>query len=615
MTLDTLADNAYLQALLTLPAMRNPAVSPDGRLVAWTWYRAHPTTEVYLAPTDGSTGPVRLTETAENTFLVSWTPDSRAVIVQQDEGGNERDQLFRVDVDAPLAMRPLTEARPNYFIRGGDLHPDGRRLVYGANVDLSTGREIEPTWVYCHDLTSGERRVLARPVKGGYNLPSLSPDGRHVLYQRKDLHPSGIQQWLVGIDGEGDREFLNFGPDVKTFAGWLPDSSGLLFLAETPTHWRLGIRPLDGGPVRWLIDDPARTLEDAYMPYRSDRIVVVEVSDARRRCRLLDPASGAEHPLPDVAGNLVPLAPAANGTWIGQYYSAQQPADLVRFHLDDVRPERFAALGRVWERTPLGAADLAPAREFRWHSADGLPIQGWLYLPGGEPRGLIVHVHGGPTWHSENAVNPQIQYFVRRGFAVLDPNYRGSTGFGLAFMNAIKEDGWGGREQADIRAGIEALLAEGIARPGRVGITGTSYGGYSAWWAITHFPPDILAAAAPICGMTDLVVDYETTRPDLRPYSEEMLGGRPDQVPERYHERSPINHVGNIRGRLLIVQGEQDPNVNPENVRAVRAALESARVPYELLTFPDEGHGIYRRENLETLYLRLVEFFEQSFDV
>src|SRR5205807_8447062 len=114
--------------------------------------------------------------------------------------------------------------------------------------------------------------------------------------------------------------------------------------------------------------------------------------------------------------------------------------------------------------------------------------------------------------------------------------------------------------------------AGGIAEPGKVGITGTSYGGYSSWWAITHWPVEIVAAAAPICGMTDLVVDYDTTRPDLRPYSEEMMGGSPAQVPERYRERSPIHFVHQIGGHLLIVQGLRDPNVTPSNLEVVRQA-------------------------------------------
>ena len=113
--------------------------------------------------------------------------------------------------------------------------------------------------------------------------------------------------------------------------------------------------------------------------------------------------------------------------------------------------------------------------------------------------------------------------------------------------------------------------------------------------------------------MTDLIVDYETTRPDLRPYSEEMMGGNPSQAPKRYFERSPIHFVQNIHGKLLIIQGAQDPNVTPKNVSEVVEKLDAAAIAYEILSFEDEGHGIAKTENQRTLYLRLNEFFGDAF--
>jgi dipeptidyl aminopeptidase/acylaminoacyl peptidase len=275
--------------------------------------------------------------------------------------------------------------------------------------------------------------------------------------------------------------------------------------------------------------------------------------------------------------------------------------------------ETPASLTGLWDRTRLRPEDLVTAEDFSWVSVDGLEVQGWLYRTPERSTGTIVLIHGGPTSHAEDRFNAEIHYLLSRGFNVLAPNYRGSTGFGLGFQEAIKEDGWGGREQEDIRCGIEALIEAGVVEPGRVGVTGTSYGGYSAWWAITHFEPDLVAAAAPICGMTDLVVDYYATRPDLRPYSEEMMGGSPEEIPDRYRERSPIDFVKNIRGRLLIVQGLRDPNVTPDNVQAVTEALDEFGIPYELLTFEDEGHGIARPKNLRILYPHLANFFERSF--
>ena len=213
----------YLDTLLSLPSLRGAQVSRDGKWAAWTWFNTGPAADVYAAPTNGSAPPVRLTKTPENTRLISWTPDSRSVLVYQDQGGDERYQLSRIDLEQPLTMVPLTEKEPPYFLRGGNLHPNGRWLVYGANVDVATGAEIEPTWIYRHDLQTGERRVLARPEKGGYIWPVLSPLGTHVLYTRMDLHPAGEQIWLVDIEGQNDREILNFGADVKTLASWFPD--------------------------------------------------------------------------------------------------------------------------------------------------------------------------------------------------------------------------------------------------------------------------------------------------------------------------------------------------------------------------------------------------------
>jgi dipeptidyl aminopeptidase/acylaminoacyl peptidase len=603
----------YLSVLLSLPSLEFAKISKDGKWAAWTWYRTGPAADVYVAPTDGSAPPVRLTETGQDTILVSWTPDSRSVLVSQDRDGDERAQLFRVYLDQPGVMHPLTEPQPSFYLAGGQLHPNGRWLIYGANLDAGGGQEIEPTWLYRHDLETGERLPLARPQRGCYYEPHLNEQGTHILYQRNDLHPAGLQVWLVDIAGEQDREIINVGTDKKASASWLPDGQRILVLAETETHQRVGVWDLESGALRWLLDDPDRNIEAVYMPHGSEQVVVVEFEKARLLVSLLDLDTGDEMRLPPIPGSLIPLAPVGEGAWVGRYYHAQQPEDLVRFSLTDVRPESFASLTRIWERTPLRPVDLTPAESFHWRSVDGLEIQGWLYRARGEARGTVVYVHGGPTWHSEDWVNVQIQFLVSQGFHVLDPNYRGSTGFGLAYREAIKDDGWGGREQEDIRTGIEALLAAGIAEPGKVGITGTSYGGYSSWWAITHFSQELIAASAPICGMTDLVVDWETTRPDLRPYSEEMMGGSPSEVPERYRERSPLHSVDKISGQLLIVQGLQDPNVTPENVRVVRDALAGAGIGYELLTFEDEGHGIHRPANHQILYPRLAQFFAAAF--
>jgi Tol biopolymer transport system component len=228
-----------LEPLLCVPALHGPQVSPDGSWVAWSWSRLGPAADVFAAPTDRSSPPLRLTETADDTLIVSWSPDGQALVVGQDRDGDERTRLFLVRLGEPGVMEPLTEPEPNYYLRGGQV--SGRWLVYGANFDAGSGAEKEETWIYRHDLETGERKALARPRRGNYYAPQLNARGDLILYHRNDPDPAGLQVWLVDIEGRRDHEILNFGPRVKTYASWFPDGRRVLFVVETKSHRRLGV--------------------------------------------------------------------------------------------------------------------------------------------------------------------------------------------------------------------------------------------------------------------------------------------------------------------------------------------------------------------------------------
>ena len=605
-----------MDQLLSLPEILDARLSPDGHGIAFVWYRLLENADVFYVPSDASVPPVALTRTPQATSFVSWAPDSSAVILAEDHDGDERRRLFRVDLSRPGVLLPLTEDRPPYYLRGGSLHPDGKTLFYGANYDFASGQPIQSTWLYRHDLSSGERIAIARPTQPNYMVLSLNPQGDHLLYSRKDRHPAGRQVHLVDVDGREDHEILNFGSHVRVFARWMPDGESILFLSESTggraqDHRSLGIYHFPSARLRWLIDDRQRFLESAW-PTPDGMLVVDEIVASTHKPSLLDPHSGKETPFPSLPGNLIPLGRSPHGDWVARYYSAALPGEIVCFKDSIKSPQEFHSLTHLWRHTDLDPARLTPAEPFRWRSVDGLKIQGWLYRAQPNPRRAVIRIHGGPSRHAEDAFDAQIQYLVRRGFNVLAVNYRGSTGFGLKFRDAIKEDGWGGREQSDIASGAEALIHAGLARSGRIGVTGTSFGGYSAWHLITHYPPEIIAAAAPICGMADLATDYQTTRPDLRSLTEEMMGGRPDQLPEKYFARSPVNFFQLIQGSLFIVHGSLDPNVTPENLQQIRERLDAYNIPYEVLVFADEGHGIDKPANQEILYARLAEFFEKA---
>lgn len=608
---------AFLACLLKVPSIPTAYLSPDGRWVAFDWQRRHANRDVFAIATTGLHQPLALTCTPEATRIKSWARDSLSVIIAEDHNGDERYRLFRVRLAEPKLMIPLTEENPPYFLRGGALSPDGDALYYGANYDFTSGQTLEPTWMYRHDLTNGNRAVVARPTRPDWSEPFLNSAGTHLLYSRRDRHPAGRQYHLVDLRSGEDQEWIHLGERVKVVARWFSDGDHILVIAEgsheNPAgHTRLGICTRESPEVRWLVDDPARTIQGAW-PDRDGPVIVNEIRAAVHRPVLIDPLRGSETPFPTMPGNLLPLGRTPDGDWVAIHYAANQPDELIRFPAGAPDGSESVSLTHTCDVAPVSLGQLAAAEDIRWRSVDGLEIQGWLYRARTNRGQAVIYIHGGPSMHMEDRFHPLIQYLVSRGFNVLVPNYRGSTGFGLSFRELIKEDGWGGREQDDIAAGARMLIERGLAVPGKVGVTGTSFGGYSAWVLATRCPREWIAAAVPVCGMTDLVVDYNTTRPDLRPYSAEMMGGTPEELPARYHERSPIHFIENIQADLMIVQGARDPNVTPENTRLVVSELKRCGIAHELLVFEDEGHGILKPANQLRLYRRMADFFEHSF--
>jgi len=606
-----------LDSLMSLPTIDLVMVSPDKKHLAMSINRIQENYDAFLKPTDGTGNLTPLTKTPEVTIVEDWAPDSKSILVGEDKARNERVTLYRVFLDSPCEMHPVTEIEPNFYIRGGDFGPRGDFIAYSVNYDYDTKKETETFRIVVQYLDSGSKTVIARPDRPASVMPSVDPNGRYILYNRSDEDPSGDQWWLASIDGNEDREILNFGPKAKVSADWTDDGR-ILFDTDTLDGLRhdfvgIGLYDLASGEIQWL-SKPTEggTFNLSSVPRYSNHVIMAKERNARKRPFLFDLKMDTIQNITPLRGNLWPITNVGKGDWLGLFYSSIHPYDIVRFNVNELDPSKFILITDMLNHSSIQREDLTPAEELRWTSVDETPIHGWLYQARNPNGKTIVTVHGGPTWHSEDALNPKIQYFCSLGYNVLDPNYRGSTGYGVNFRELIKKDGWGGLDKEDIRTGIEQLIENGFAFPYKVGIYGTSYGGYMSWLAITQFPPDIIAAAAPVCGMTDLVVDYETTRPDLRPLSEEMLGGSPKEVPQKYLERSPINYVQNIRGKLLIVQGLRDPNVTKANMAEVEKRLESNRIQYEKLVFDDEGHGIVREKNVKTLLSRLAAFFDDA---
>jgi len=283
--------------------------------------------------------------------------------------------------------------------------------------------------------------------------------------------------------------------------------------------------------------------------------------------------------------------------WIVSAGSDVEPGEA---YLYDRASKTLTLQYRVYEKLPR--ATLAPMTSVRYPSSDGLEIPAYLTLPKGvAPKGLpaIVLPHGGPWARDTWGYDPFAQFLANRGYAVLQPNFRGSTGYGRRFLDAGNKQ-WGERMQDDLTWGVKYLTARGIADPKRVGIFGGSYGGYATLAGVA-FTPDVYAAAVSLVGPSNLL----TLLDSIPAYWEagrklfyERMGDPSTPAGKAQLERqSPLNSAAKIRTPLLVIQGANDPRVNKAESDQIVIALRDRGFPVEYIVAPDEGHGFARPVN------------------
>lgn len=629
-----MSNNDFISSLLDLPFIGSAIRSPDGKYVALIAMGIHTNIDVFYFSLDKSIPLTALTHNDEFSYIIDWFPDSKSVIVSQDAAGNERSTYYRVYLDKPNKLIPITQISPEFYIRGNSITKDGKSLFYSANYDFVNEKELETSNLVCQNLENDEIITLTMGTKSYDMYPEINNQGTLLLYNRSEEDPAGTQYWLINADGTNDREILNFGSKAKLEASWHPNGNIISFTTDHIDSEQLdinlaGLYDVETGKISWINKENEVSLPGLqkelinkdlaicyFDEYEPDILVLGEISKAKTQYYFYNFKEEKLTNLSRVSGNVVLYNRLPNDEWLAGYSSSNQPSTIISIpfsKFQDLSLDNFTYYYDNFGESSITKDQLVTAEDYEWTSVDNEKIHGWFYPSQTQSDKLIVYVHGGPTSHSRDALNAEIQFYVHRGFNVLDPNYRGSTGYGVPFREKIKEDGWGGKEQADIAYGVTSLIKEGKVSQGKIAITGTSYGGYSSWCAITKYP-DVFNVSIPVCGMTDLIVDYETTRPDLRPYSEEMMGGKPKDVPERYYNGSPINFINKIKGKLLIIQGANDPNVTPANVTAVENALHKAEVEYETSFYEDEGHGIIKKRNRKKKFEEIADFVDSWFN-
>jgi len=303
----------------------------------------------------------------------------------------------------------------------------------------------------------------------------------------------------------------------------------------------------------------------------------------------------------------------------GDVYFLSDSADRRKasvFYERDSESGEFALLDRerrevrklMVQRKALADVPLRKMQPVIMPSRDGLRLNGYLTLPaleaGGSRMPLVLVIHGGPYLRDVWGFNSTHQWLANRGYAVLSVNYRGSTGFGKAFIKAADRE-WGGRMHDDLIDAVDWAVAQGVADPKRVGFFGGSYGGYSALIAATK-TPEVFACIVDLFGISNLITFMATIPPYWGPWFsiwKNRLGDPATEAGRAFlAERSPINHLDRATKPILIAQGMRDVRVVAAESEQMVAALKQRGVPVTYITFPDEGHGFVRPENRLAFY-------------
>ncbi len=599
------------------PEIASAQISPDGKYISFI----KPYKDVRNIWVKGINEPfekarVVTAETKRPITNYFWSRDGKYILFVRDNDGDENFNVYAVNPaeasegKIPVA-RNITEAQKARAIIYNLPETEPDAIYVGLNLR-------DPAWhdLYKVKISTGEKTLI---YENKDRITGYFFDNKDKLRGATRIDEKGTTEFLyIGTDGKMRKVYscnvfetcnpIAFHKDDKriyfqTNKGDNVDLIGLvLFDPETGKEEVVERDPLGKVDLSGILISE-KTKEIISTTYLDDKPrVYFKDKNYENDYKFLKKNFGEDKEISFVSST------KDENIWIVNAFSDTEPGITALF---DRQKKSVTTLYKIRERLPREA--LAPMKVIRYKSSDGLEIPAYLTLPKGvEPKRLplVVVPHGGPWSRDVWGYNSIAQFLANRGYAVLQPNFRGSTGYGKKFLNAGNKQ-WGDLMQDDITWGVKYLIEQGIADAKRVGIMGGSYGGYATLAGVT-FTPDLYAAAVAIVAPSNLITLLESIPPyweAVRTIFHERMGD--PSTPEgkaQLIRQSPLTHVEKIKTPLLIVHGANDPRVKKREADQIVVALRDRGYPVEYILAPDEGHGFLRPVNNMAMFARAEEF-------
>ena len=589
-------------------AAETPQWSPDGARIVYVSSVGN-SSELWSVPADGGF-PARLTVGAGDggaaPRIPLWSPDGAYVSCVSGRSGADEVWLWPVNGDAGFQLTSL----------GGRIHsmswsPGGRSVAVSCNRYGSYD-------VYLVEVPSGRAVRLTDGPLYAVN-PVFTPDGKRILYVRLDdkwENHEVIRTTLEGRDRQvvvQDTDFFDYSYG-GTFGYPLVSADGerALFRSQRSGHVNIWTAPLAGGEPEPLAPEESEQNDAVWSP-TGQQVVYTSNHNGTLELRVADASSGESRVLfsPEMGVCSTPQWSPDGSQVVFRYGTPTSPADLWVASLEDGRVRRLTDVGVDSALT----ARLAVPEKVTYESFDGLTIHAYLYSPESRPErreegekypGLLF-IHGGPTNQFSDDFQPYVQYFVQRGYVVLLPNVRGSSGYGKAFEELNDRD-WGGGDLKDAIAGAEFLKGLGYVDPQAIGITGTSYGAILSMCAVT-FAPGVFQAAVPMSGYSD----WPTLRDQLELRHVKLLEhefGPFEGNEDVWYRCSPFYRVEDATTPTFVLHGEGREGW-PETSRDFAVEMKRHYKTTEYKVYPDDGFYVGTLPNVRQMLLDAADFFDR----
>jgi dipeptidyl aminopeptidase/acylaminoacyl peptidase len=596
-------------------------LSPDGRLVAMVISEpakpSGPRRNVWIYDLAGRRLE-QFTASPKSDTRPRWSPDGRTLAFLSNREGTS--QIYLISPDGGEA-RPLTESKTG--IDSFDWSPDGKCIAFETTSPKSedeekkekdkddarvVGKPEERTLFQVMDV---ESKALKTLIKGAWRISEYvwMPDGASLIVVATDSPQRELFSDKIYVVSAADGKMTPLASPAGPFGDLKVSSDGktLAYVGsrgDGPQAHDLFAQPLAGGPARNLTAQSIDRPVGAVMWESSNSLFVLASTGFGNALYTVTLGGKAERSTwtPDLLVGSHALGKSLMA-YVGESAVTAPELWVMR---EPGRAEKVSHFNKDWDGIKLLKPEIV-----RYASFDKKQIEASLLMPENAQPGAklpaIILVHGGPTGAWTDRFDAWGQLLAARGFVVLSPNIRGSTGYGHDFMVLNRRD-WGGGDFKDVMAAVDWLIKKGNVDPNRIGIGGWSYGGYMAAWAVTQ--TTLFKASVSGAPMTDLALEYGAEEAGINAYDTWFMGNPYENLP-LFTERSPVTYVRKVKTPTLILCGENDTTDPVEQCVQFHRGLRRYGIETELVVYPREGHGIREEKHRIDVLNRVVGWFEK----